>query len=138
MAKKKRNWISKNEFDFNKINKFKSKKKSMTIVGEAYTIRDLVQRMASGTMPAVNMNDSFIEDMDHDDYDYEEIHNMDLAEIQELQIEIGERLQVLQDEVKEKDEPKVRKDANASTEKSSPKEPKAEPAEPSKPEGEDE
>lgn len=84
------------------------KGKSLTILGEAYTIEELMKKHTLGQMPNVERTVYDLEN-DHDSVTFEEIKTMDMAEADELKIINSQKINDLKEKIKSEKKPKESK-----------------------------
>nr|QJB18819.1 MAG: hypothetical protein [Microvirus sp.] len=74
------------QYDFDDLERFKeiNDQPSMTIVGEAYTIRELLEKHVNGIDVNIGRTPVYNSQTDWDDIDLEKYANMDLTEKDEL------------------------------------------------------
>lgn len=75
--------------------------KSMTIQGEAYTIKEVIDRATRGLGTAIAKKAIWADAEYFDDIDLNEAQNMDLAEIQELNQEVKDRIKHLSEKLED-------------------------------------
>jgi len=94
---------------------------TLTIFNEAYTIRQVIEKFSQGLDLGQHREGVFTENATHDDYDYNQLLSLDLAERDEIinqerqkQIQLNERLVEIRAEQKTRLENTGRKDDDLS------------------------
>jgi len=94
--------ISKHGYDHTKYKNTVFTKPSQTIVGESYTIQELLRKHTTGIMPQIAKEPIWQEDATLDSIDMQKVNNADIYIKQELEKEVQIGIKQTLDEIEDK------------------------------------